>query len=77
MVQMKVRIVGAVVGAMAVAGIAVASVGLLGKEKEVGSVKLVAVCVGEGTHTVTCTWIPLKEELRTEAERELVARGVE
>jgi hypothetical protein len=74
--KMKVKIVGAVVGVVAVVGVAVTGVGLLREEKAEGPMRLVAVCIGEGTQTVGCMWIPLREELRTEAERELVARGV-
>jgi len=64
-------VVGAVVGVAAVVGGVVAGVALLGEEEPM---RLTSVCTGEGTQTVRCTWIPLDEELRTDAERELAAR---
>ena len=66
---MKKRIAGAVVGVAVVVSGAV--VGMPGEEEPM---RLTSVCVGEGTQMVRCTWIPLDEELRTDAERELAAR---
>ena len=62
---------GAVVGVALVVGGVVAGMELLGEEEPM---RLTSVCVGEGTQMVRCTWIPLDEELRTDAERELAAR---
>ncbi len=64
-------VVGAVVGVVLVVGGVVAEAGLLGEEEPM---RLTSVCVGEGTQMVRCTWIPLDEELRTDAERELAVR---
>ena len=62
---------GAVVGvAVVVAGV-VAGTELLREEEPM---RLTSVCAGEGSRMVRCTWIPLDEELRTDAERELAAR---
>jgi hypothetical protein len=33
--------------------------------------KLIAVCMGEGTQSVQCTWIPEDASKRTAAEQEL------
>ena len=33
--------------------------------------KMIAVCTGEGTQSVKCTWIPADESERTAAEQEL------
>jgi len=37
-------------------------------------IQLLAVCEGEGTKLVSCTWIPLEESKRTEAEKVLAER---
>jgi len=39
-------------------------------------IQLVAVCTGEGTKLVSCTWIPLDESKRTPAEKALAERAV-
>jgi hypothetical protein len=39
-------------------------------------IQLIAVCEGEGTNLVSCTWIPLEESKRTEAEQALAERAV-
>ena len=38
-------------------------------------IQLVAVCTGEGTELVSCTWIPLEESKRTEAEQALAEKA--
>ena len=38
-------------------------------------IQLVAVCEGQGTALVSCTWIPLDKSKRTEAEKELAERA--
>jgi len=38
-------------------------------------IQLLAVCEGEGTKLVSCTWIPLEESKRTEAEKVLAERA--
>ena len=38
-------------------------------------IKLMSVCVGEGTNTVECTFIPLDESLRTPFEKALVIKS--
>ena len=37
----------------------VAGIGFLRKDD--GPMKLVSVCTGEGTQTVSCTWIPVED----------------
>jgi len=39
-------------------------------------IQLVAVCEGEGTKFVSCTWIPLEESKRTPEEKALAERLV-
>ena len=70
--EVKKWIVGVGVLVLVVGG-AVAGVGM--RSEEEGPMRLVAVCVGEGTKVVSCQWIPLKEELQTKAEKELASRG--
>ena len=38
-------------------------------------IQLVAVCTGEGTELVSCTWIPLEESKRTPEEKALAERA--
>ena len=38
-------------------------------------IKLISVCVGEGTKTVECTFIPFDESLRTPEENALAERA--
>ena len=38
-------------------------------------IKLLAVCKGEGTDLVECTWIPLDESKRTPEEKALAERA--
>jgi len=38
-------------------------------------IQLVAVCEGEGTKLVSCTWIPLDEAKRTPEEKALAERA--
>ena len=38
-------------------------------------IQLIAVCEGEGTKLVSCTWIPLDETKRTEEEKALAERA--
>jgi len=38
--------------------------------------RLVAVCTGEGTQVVSCTWIPLEESRRTPEEKTIARRAM-
>ena len=38
-------------------------------------IQLIAVCEGEGTKLVSCTWIPLDESKRTPEEQALAERA--